>query len=543
MNTDQRFRQFLKRGFAPFLEAPQAQVDSACNRVLQQLREYPEEQQLHIPTRSTSKLRWPAFALVTTAIVIAVLVPATVVRSAPAILEDGSGSRSIRYGEIVRGGMLKLSDGSRVEVRSESQVLLEPADEGVRVRVQNGDVIVSAAQRLVIETKDMSAAGKVFLVNAAEEGSRVAVIGGEASVHQGITKTTLKPGDQTATNPKMEPQVFNQQIAWSREAPAILALLQQSTVPQSSTEARLTFEEASIRLSRPPAAGGRGAGGPRRRNPRPDGEPCGSPSEPVIDPRRFDASETTVHALIAWAYGLDCNLWRGSDLLLGGPQWTKNDGYDIQALIPEGTPRYTRSQWNLHQAPELQRMLQSLLAERFSLVVHRETREIPAYILGIAKGGPRMIPSAIGKKADVNMITLPNGNVVRGPGFGPPRPPGLSVWKEGDDDCCPSITPEAITGVKQSMSQLAKALAYTLGRPVLNQTGLNGDYNYDFAFEPQNPPGLPGPSGAPRPAFLPPADTRSIFAAIEQDLGLKLESAKEKIDVLVIDRIERPTEN
>jgi uncharacterized protein (TIGR03435 family) len=235
-------------------------------------------------------------------------------------------------------------------------------------------------------------------------------------------------------------------------------------------------------------------------------------------------------------------MWRGSDLLFGGPQWTKEDGYDIQALIPAGTPPYTNPQFHERKTPELQRMLQTLLAERFKLVLHRETREMPVYVLSVAKGGPRMIPSNIRKKADVDMITLANGNVVRAPGFGPVALPGISVWKDGDDDCCLSTTPETVYAVKQPMSHLAKMLSYTLGRPVVERTGLTGDFNYYFAFEPTYAPGLPGPSG-PRPASLPPADTRSIFTALEQDLGLKLESAREKIDVFVIDRIDRPTEN
>ena len=235
-------------------------------------------------------------------------------------------------------------------------------------------------------------------------------------------------------------------------------------------------------------------------------------------------------------------MWRRSDLLFGGTQWIKEDGYDIQALIPEGTPRYTNPQFHEHKAPELQRMLQTLLAERFKLVLHRETREMPAYVLSVARGGPRMIPSNVRKRSDVEMITLANGNVVRAPGFGPVTLPGISVWKDGDDDCCLSTTPESINAVKQPMSHLANMLSLTLGRPVMERTGLNGNFNYSFVFEPTYSPGLPVPSG-PRPSYLPPPNTRSIFAALEEDLGLKLEAAREKIDVFVIDRIDRPTEN
>jgi uncharacterized protein (TIGR03435 family) len=509
----------------------------ACDRVLQRLQNEPVTIE-HRFARSSPQLPWPAFALAVVAVVVAVLVPARVLRSAPAVLEDGSGSRSIHYGDVVRGGTLKFADGSRVEVRPESELSLESTNEGPRVKLEKGDVLVSAAKQLVIHTRDMSAVGKVFVVNTKEEGSRVAAFGGETKVQQGTMETTLKPGDQTATNPTMQPQLLSLQVAWSREAQSMLALLQQPPAP------RLAFEVASVRLSAnaPPTGERGGGGGVRRRNPRPAGEPCGSGGEPVIDPRNFSASETTIHAVITWAYGLDCKIWRGSDHLLGGPDWLKEDGYDIQAVIPQGTPQYSKFQVKNNQASELQKMLQTLLAERFKLVIHRETREMPVYVLSVAKGGPRIIPSPLGKKADVNMITTANGQVVRAPGSAPPRPPGLSIWKDGDDDCCETTSPEGISGTKKAIAYLAGQLALTVGRPVLDRTGLTGEFNYNFIFEPTYSPGLPGPSG-PRPAYLPPADTRSISKALEQDLGLKLESTREKIDVFVIDRIERPTEN
>jgi uncharacterized protein (TIGR03435 family) len=480
MKRDQLFRSFIKRAFAPFLNAPEADVDAACDRVLQRLQEGPVEEHFELVPSRPWRFRWPAVALVSALVTLAIFLPTTVLRSAPAVLEEATGSREIQFGEMVRGGTLKLPDGSRVEIRVQSEVWLEKSPEGVQLRLSKG---------------------------------QMAVLSGEAKVQQGNTNRTLRAGEQVQA-------------------------------PPPPPEPRIAFEEASIRLNANAQPTGQrglgGGGGGRRRNPRPAGEPCGSDGEPQLNPRRFSATETTVHAMIAWAYGLDCQIWRGSDLLFGGPQWTKDDGYEIQALIPEGTPSYTNSQFNDHKAPELQKMLQTLLAERFKLVLRRETREMPVYVLSVAKGGPRMIPSPVGKKADVNMITLPNGNVVRGPGFGPDHKPGLSIWKDGDDDCCIGITPEGFTGVKQSIGDLAGNLSWVLGRPVLDRTGLTGEFNFMTTFERQYPAGLPAPSGvAPRPG----ADTRSPFTAIEQDLGLKLESTKEKIEVFVIDRIERPTEN
>src|SRR5437870_5189124 len=139
----------------------------------------------------------------------------------------------------------------------------------------------------------------------------------------------------------MESVPVIEEILWSRNVVAHLALLQQSAlsiVPSSGTVAREAFEVASVRPTNSISGGGRGAGGGNVSS-RPAGEPCGSPvSFPQIDPRRFSTTDTTLLALILWAYGKDCSIWRGSDYLSGGPPWIKSDGFDIEALIPEGTP-------------------------------------------------------------------------------------------------------------------------------------------------------------------------------------------------------------
>ena len=118
----------------------------------------------------------------------------------------------IHAGEVVRtngttGAVVVLDDGSRVEMRSQSELRMERADDGVRIRLDTGGIIVNAAKQraghLYVQTKDMtvSVVGTVFLVNADEQGSRVAVIEGEVRVQQqGSTEKTLRPGEQAATN-------------------------------------------------------------------------------------------------------------------------------------------------------------------------------------------------------------------------------------------------------------------------------------------------------------------------------------------------------
>jgi len=133
----------------------------------------------------------------------------------------GGGMSIVRSGAIIRegesfrtnggaGAMLVLADGSRVEMRSESELALERAEDGVRIRLRAGGIIVSAAKQsnghLYVQTKDVtvSVVGTVFLVNAEEDGSRVAVIEGEVQVHEGTTDTRLRPGEQVATSPQVD---------------------------------------------------------------------------------------------------------------------------------------------------------------------------------------------------------------------------------------------------------------------------------------------------------------------------------------------------
>jgi uncharacterized protein (TIGR03435 family) len=339
----------------------------------------------------------------------------------------------------------------------------------------------------------------------------------------------------------MEWRPMSEEFSWSQAAPTHLALLQQSVVPPA--EPRKAFDVVSIRRSvvlTPGNEGGRGRGsGVYMRNVRSPGEPCSRDSEPVVNPRRFDTSNTSLYNLVAWAYGLDCRGWRGgSDFLFGGPGWTKDDGFDIQAVIPEGTPSYTANQFRTHNAPKLQKMLQSMLEDRFSLVVHREMKDMQVYVLTVAKGGPKFISKPVN----------PNPESPTGRGSGGMLNAGLQAWKEGDNPCCKFIFDGLIWDQKQSIANFASELRTVLGQPVLDRTGLTGEFNYILRYQPRNPPApdRPDPGAMIEEGFglhFPPSGTRSIAATLEQDFGLHLESTKEKVEVLVIDRVEQPSEN
>jgi hypothetical protein len=241
--------------------------------------------------RSVSKLR-PAIVAVAAAMAIAVAVPAVMLRnfvwlrSTAAVLETPQGSKKIAYGEVVRvnggtGSVLALADGSRVEMRSQSELSLERAADGLRIRLIGGSVIVNAAKqrtgRLYVQTKDVtvSVAGTVFLVEAADDGSRVAVIEGEVHVQQGAVSKKLLPGEQVATISEIKPLPVVEEIAWSRNAAELLSLLQKSiVVPQPVATSLLEFAVVHIHpsVAAPPVVGENEA--------REGGAPPSDPSDP-----------------------------------------------------------------------------------------------------------------------------------------------------------------------------------------------------------------------------------------------------------------------
>jgi hypothetical protein len=133
--------------------------------------------------------------------------------------------------------ILDLPDGSRVEVRSQSQLQIGNAADGLRLRLSDGSVIVTAAKQgaghLYVETNDamVSVVGTVFVVTVEQSGSRVGVFEGVVKVQHGVISQELSRGQQAATDPSMEPVPLDRQVSWSRNAASYLALLQQPTPP------------------------------------------------------------------------------------------------------------------------------------------------------------------------------------------------------------------------------------------------------------------------------------------------------------------------
>jgi uncharacterized protein (TIGR03435 family) len=275
-----------------------------------------------------------------------------------------------------------------------------------------------------------------------------------------------------------------------------------ASAPAQTAGQPLVFDAASVKPAATPR--GRYVG------------PSGGPGTP--DPGRVRYPNQSLRDLLMIAYGV-------SDFQIAGPAWLDSAAFDIDATLP---PSATREQFRL--------MMQNLLAERFKLAIHRETREVPGYTLVVAKSGPKFKealepagPRDAGAEQPWNQKLDKAGYFVipqrAGIYFQMTRPPGArSTFRQ------------------VTMQELADSLQRQLKRPVVNATGLPAKYDFvlDFSTE-----GLY--LGRGRIPVSPGADAEAlpdVFSALPSQLGLKLESKKVPTEMIVVDHIEKtPTEN
>lgn len=215
----------------------------------------------------------------------------------------------------------------------------------------------------------------------------------------------------------------------------------------------------------------------------------------TVKGRQVLTINTTVNDLITFAYGLHMRQ------INGGPSWLESEKYDVTGLpAGQGLPTLT----------QMRAMIQQLLADRFKLAFHRDTKELPVYAITVASGGPKLT------KNDSNPNGLP-GLLFRGLGVLP--------------------------GSNATIADLANVMqTAVLDRPVVDKTGLPGRYDFMLTWTPDEtqfasrgvrvPPPAPDANGPP-----------GLFTAFQEQLGLKLESTKAPVEVLVIDRIDKPSEN
>jgi uncharacterized protein (TIGR03435 family) len=198
--------------------------------------------------------------------------------------------------------------------------------------------------------------------------------------------------------------------------------------------------------------------------------------------------------------------------VLGGPGWINSDRYDVEAKAP-GNPAVGQKRL----------MLQTLLADRFQLALHRETRELPIYRLTVAKSGLKLQPPNCIAGDPVNPTPAQGKTRMDYCGYG-----GFAARGEFEAS-------------DESMADLAVSLSYLLGRTVVDETRIKGTFRVRLTFAPDDAAiRLPELPGDPAPA----ADAGpSVFAAVQEQLGLKLESGKGPVEVLVIDHVEKPDAN
>jgi uncharacterized protein (TIGR03435 family) len=195
-------------------------------------------------------------------------------------------------------------------------------------------------------------------------------------------------------------------------------------------------------------------------------------------------NNVTLKRCIMGAYGV------GPNQITGGPAWLESERYEIVAKAEQGAGD-----------GELMTMLQTLLAERFKLALHRETRTVEAFVLGVAKGGPKL------EKTPGGSSTTSNG---RG-----------------------RIVAHAI-----EMARFAEVLSRQMDVPVVNHTGLEGAFNLKLEWAPE---AGAAPKSSADGVGLPTGP--SIFTAIQEQLGLRLQAQKAPVEMLLIDHAERPSEN
>ena len=508
---EESFEKTLQHSFECSATMPDHRVDLAWGNVLRRFRENETPNGAANIQTVQRNARWgrPVLRMATILLVGFILV--TLVRkpasNAPqARVIDGSFSRvsgsraevlhagqAVPFGDIVHSnagnGLLSLADGSVIEMRSQSELSLERADDGIRIRLKSGGVIVNAVKQrtghLYVQTKDLkvSVVGTVFLVNADESGSRVAVIEGEVQVRQGTQAKTLLPGDQVSTSPAMPFRLVVEEIGWSRNATTHLLLLQKAAAESLDSAASPAFEAAVIKRNGPDSPIERKGGGCHG---------VGTKDVRLVSrvPRgRCVLSNLTLKDMI-WVVHPDLpRSLSTQQVVLGGPAWTGTEEFNVEGKA-EDASGVTEDQ--------LLRMLRVFLGQKFSLRFHLESRETSGYTLTIAKGG-------------VRLKETPNGS---GQGAFRTVPGQSGLWSTRGRDI--------------GMFNLVGFLAYQLKTPVLDKTNLSGAYDIDLSWALLN---ADNSSAGP-----------SIFAAV-RDLGLELQSGKGPSEVLVIDHAERPSEN
>jgi uncharacterized protein (TIGR03435 family) len=274
---------------------------------------------------------------------------------------------------------------------------------------------------------------------------------------------------------------------------------------------------------------------------------------------RYTVTGANLRMLLQNAYGRpSAGIPVGQLQIIGAPSWIDSDRWDVQATADCTGGVLTREQ--------VQLMLQAMMEERFELKAHMETRELPIYNLVVAKDGPKIKASADQTPPGIGPAGPPQpcSPATGAPAGPPPPPPPLPGQRGGPGD--PNFvmprgailmmgdpSGQTMQAAAQPVTALVSLLQQQVGRPVIDKTDLKGLFDFKLRFSreglaaptgpaglpPPPPPGAAGPAPAPAAAADP---VPSLFTAI-QELGLRLESSKGPVEVLVVESVQKPTEN
>ena len=233
---------------------------------------------------------------------------------------------------------------------------------------------------------------------------------------------------------------------------------------------------------------------------------------------RFSTTNVPARMLITFAYQLQ------GFQLIGGPDWLSSARWDIVAKM-EGDPPPVIPGTGPDQ---MVLALRTFLAERFKLVTHRETRELDIYALVTARPGGKPGPALKPAGDDCSPEKLAARRGAPPPAQGGPQPPVCGV----------QMSAGRIRFGGWPLALFASSISNQVGRQVVERTGLTGNWDFELTFAPDAGRGLP-PGGADAPPAS--AHGPSLFTAVEEQLGLKLQPTKGPVEVMVIDSVERPT--
>jgi uncharacterized protein (TIGR03435 family) len=238
----------------------------------------------------------------------------------------------------------------------------------------------------------------------------------------------------------------------------------------------------------------------------------------MFPPGRFTATNVTTKFLIQFAYNVK------HYEVSGGPSWINTARYDIYAKLQDSLVDKGQRLTSLQRQNLIRSMLQSLLADRFRLTLKYETKQLPVYVLVLAKNGPKLREAK------------PSDTYARG--FQGSDSGGAGLWMRGRG---------SLAGKGVHIANLVELLSGQLDRSTLDKTGLTGIYDFSLQWTPdENQPFMgidSNPILTPQVVSPPDSSAASIFTAMQEQLGLKLESQNVPMETIVIDHIEQPSEN